>query len=80
MSKKKIKRINEALRKRSREVWYKVDLVNYPDFNEFDKMFWDVTHEAWEAVGKHSFKNKLEFSKFYWNDYVEKKLKKMYES
>lgn len=78
MSKKKAKKMNEALRVISRDVWYKVGFVNYSEFNEFDKMFWDVTHDAWAAVGKHSFKNKIEFSKFYWNDYIEKKLKTMY--
>jgi hypothetical protein len=80
MGKKKAKIMNEALRKLSREVWYQVDMVNYPVFNEFDKMFWGVTHDAWEAVGKRSFKNKVVFAKSYWNDYVEKKLKKMYDS
>jgi len=78
MNKKKAKIMNEALRKLSRDVWYQVDMVNYPVFDEFDKMFWGVTHDAWETTGKHSFKNKVAFAKFYWNYYVEKKFKKMY--
>ena len=70
--KKMVIKTNKALRTLSRKTWYKVNQSNFNSFNQFDKMFWDVTHNAWMAVDQGSFFDKLEFATLYWKDYIKK--------